>query len=198
MNESECPASCPQRGPGAGDAGTFSWVAGESFGGRSPLQPLRPPAKMLYEKPKGVTLCSHVPGRFSHTHTQSHTHTHTHTPALILVHGWDRIRNLNFYSLLALSTHKNVKCHPTMTKDRCLTCLRSHDELCGCTNAHVGHSGEDGRDHAAAAVWVQKQPADPATLRGGTSELRWVRGSHAGCQVTTSHTRTRRMRSSAW
>ena len=33
-----------------------------------------------------------------------------------LVHGWDRITNLKFYSLLALSTHKNVKCYPTMTK----------------------------------------------------------------------------------
>ena len=34
----------------------------------------------------------------------------------LLVHGWDRINNLSFYSLLALSTHKNVKCYPTMTK----------------------------------------------------------------------------------
>ena len=34
----------------------------------------------------------------------------------LLVHGWDRITNLYFYSLLALSTHKNVKCYPTMTK----------------------------------------------------------------------------------
>ena len=32
-----------------------------------------------------------------------------------LVHGWDRIKNLDFYSLLALSTLKNVKCYPTMT-----------------------------------------------------------------------------------
>ena len=36
----------------------------------------------------------------------------------LLVHGWDRIKNLHFYSLLALSTHKNVKCYPTMTKFR--------------------------------------------------------------------------------
>ena len=35
---------------------------------------------------------------------------------LSLVHGWDRIENLFLYSLLALSTHKNVKCYPTMTK----------------------------------------------------------------------------------
>ena len=35
-----------------------------------------------------------------------------------LVHGWDRIKNLSLYSLLALSTHKNVKYYPTMTK-RC-------------------------------------------------------------------------------
>ena len=33
-----------------------------------------------------------------------------------LVHGRDRIKNLDFYSLLALSTHKIVKCYPTMTK----------------------------------------------------------------------------------
>ena len=33
-----------------------------------------------------------------------------------LVHGWDRIKNLNLYSLLSLSTHKNVECYPTMTK----------------------------------------------------------------------------------
>ena len=27
-------------------------------------------------------------------------------------------KNLNFYSVLALSTHKNEKCYPTMTKGR--------------------------------------------------------------------------------
>ena len=43
-------------------------------------------------------------------------------PERILVHGWDRIRNFNNrYSLLALSTHKNVKCYPTMTKNRAKT-----------------------------------------------------------------------------
>ena len=26
------------------------------------------------------------------------------------------LKNLNLYSLLALSTHKNVKCYPTMTR----------------------------------------------------------------------------------
>ena len=35
---------------------------------------------------------------------------------LRLVHGWDRIKNSIFFSLLALSNHKNVKCYPTMTK----------------------------------------------------------------------------------
>ena len=34
----------------------------------------------------------------------------------VLVHGWDRSKNLNSYSLLALRTHKNVKFYPTMTK----------------------------------------------------------------------------------
>ena len=33
-----------------------------------------------------------------------------------LVHGRDRNKNLHVYSLLGLSTHKNVKCYPTMTK----------------------------------------------------------------------------------
>ena len=33
-----------------------------------------------------------------------------------LVHGWDKIKFFIFYSLLALSTHKNAKCYPTMTK----------------------------------------------------------------------------------
>ena len=37
-------------------------------------------------------------------------------PSPLLVHGWDRIKNVNAYSLLALSTHKNVKYYPTMTK----------------------------------------------------------------------------------
>ena len=32
-----------------------------------------------------------------------------------LVHGWDWIKNVHF-SLLGLSSHKNVKCYPTMTK----------------------------------------------------------------------------------
>ena len=34
-----------------------------------------------------------------------------------LVHGWDSIKNLNCHSLLGLSTHKNVECYPTMTKE---------------------------------------------------------------------------------
>ena len=36
----------------------------------------------------------------------------------VLVHGWDRIKNVHFYSLLRLSTHTNVKCYLTMTKCR--------------------------------------------------------------------------------
>ena len=37
----------------------------------------------------------------------------------LLVHGWDRTKNLHVYSLLGLGTHKNVKCSPTMTKAWC-------------------------------------------------------------------------------
>ena len=33
-----------------------------------------------------------------------------------LVHGWDRIKHVRFYSLLGLSTLKNVKRFPTMIK----------------------------------------------------------------------------------
>ena len=33
-----------------------------------------------------------------------------------LVHGWHRIKHVHFYYVLGLSTHKNVKCYPTMTK----------------------------------------------------------------------------------
>ena len=33
-----------------------------------------------------------------------------------LVHGWDRIKNVRFDSLLGLSIHKNVNCYPTMPK----------------------------------------------------------------------------------
>ena len=68
------------------------------------------------------------------------------------------------------------------------------------TNANVSHSGEDGRDHTVAARW-QKQPADSTTLRGGTSELRWIwllPLSEARCRMPSrllSHTRTRRMMS---
>ena len=36
--------------------------------------------------------------------------------ALNLVHGWDGIKNVHFYSLLGFSTHENVKCYATMTK----------------------------------------------------------------------------------
>ena len=40
----------------------------------------------------------------------------TASASSLLAHGWDRIKHLNCYSLLALSTHKNVKSYPTMTK----------------------------------------------------------------------------------
>ena len=33
-----------------------------------------------------------------------------------LVHAWDRIIHVHVYSLWGLSTHKHVKCYPTMTK----------------------------------------------------------------------------------
>ena len=48
----------------------------------------------------------------------------------LLVHGWDRINNLHFYSLLGLSSHKNGKCYPTMTKG-CLkgVCISSDGVL---------------------------------------------------------------------
>ena len=35
---------------------------------------------------------------------------------IILVHGWDRIKNVHVYSILGLATHKNVNCCPTMVK----------------------------------------------------------------------------------
>ena len=35
-----------------------------------------------------------------------------------LVHGWDRLKNVRFNSLLGLSTHENVKCYPAMVKER--------------------------------------------------------------------------------
>ena len=41
---------------------------------------------------------------------------HESKAALNLVHGWDRNKNVHVYSFLGLSTHKNVKCYPTMTK----------------------------------------------------------------------------------
>ena len=33
-----------------------------------------------------------------------------------LVHGWGRIKNVHFYSLLGLSTHQNINMYPTMRK----------------------------------------------------------------------------------
>ena len=40
-----------------------------------------------------------------------------------LVHGWDRIRTVHVYSLLGLSTHKNVKMLPNYDKvhETCLS-----------------------------------------------------------------------------
>ena len=37
-------------------------------------------------------------------------------PKNLPVHGRDRIKHVHVYSLLGLSTHKHVKCYPTMTK----------------------------------------------------------------------------------
>ena len=44
--------------------------------------------------------------------------TTTSDSQMELVHGWDRTKNVHVYSLLGLSTHKNVKCYPTMTQGR--------------------------------------------------------------------------------
>ena len=56
------------------------------------------------------------------------THTNYAEPSSTskLAHGWNRIKNLHFYSSLALSTNKNVKCYPTMTKKRLRTQLWRH------------------------------------------------------------------------
>ena len=35
-----------------------------------------------------------------------------------VVHGWDRMKNLNCYSLWALSTHKHVKMLPNYDKEK--------------------------------------------------------------------------------
>ena len=50
----------------------------------------------------------------------------------VLVHGWDRTKNLNSYSLLALSIHKHVKCYPTMTKCSRLAWLWDISCFCYC------------------------------------------------------------------
>ena len=44
----------------------------------------------------------------------SHSSTETLNPKL--VHGWENIKNLNFYSSLGLSTLKTAKWYPTMSK----------------------------------------------------------------------------------
>ena len=54
-----------------------------------------------------------------------------------LVHGWDRIKNPNLYSLLALSTHKNVKCYPTITKKR-----EAIATLCDGSTSQLGPRGK--------------------------------------------------------
>ena len=38
-------------------------------------------------------------------------------PEPYLVHGWDRIKNVHFYSLLGSSTHKKCKMLPNYDKD---------------------------------------------------------------------------------
>ena len=34
-----------------------------------------------------------------------------------LVHDWDSIKNINVHSFLVFSTHKHIKCYPTMAKE---------------------------------------------------------------------------------
>ena len=89
----------------------------------APLHPLRPPASMLTvwlivdNKIKGVTLCSHVPGRFTHTHTHSlthsltHTHTHatTHSLARSFAHSFlSHPRNRTIITVTQACTHKRT------------------------------------------------------------------------------------------
>ena len=38
-----------------------------------------------------------------------------------LVHSWDRIKHVHFYSLLGLSTHESVKWYPAMAKTETFT-----------------------------------------------------------------------------
>ena len=69
-------------------------------------------------------------------------------PTLVLVHGWDRIKHVHVYSLLALSTHKNVKRYPTMTKGR-----GSVARLRGIADLHgLGHDGYKYRSLQRAAT----------------------------------------------
>ena len=63
MRGEECRASCPQRGPGTGRAGTFVWAAEESFGGRrSPATPPSPAERWV------VSPLPHVREELTHTH----------------------------------------------------------------------------------------------------------------------------------
>ena len=85
----------------------------------APLHPLRPPASMLTvwlivdNKIKGVTLCSHVPGRFTHTHTHSLTHTHTHATTHSLARSFahsflSHPRNRTIITVTQACTHKRT------------------------------------------------------------------------------------------
>ena len=65
------------------------------------------------------------------------------------VHGRDRIKNVNFYSLLALSAHKNVKCYPTMTKD----CVQEAAKP-WMASTGGGESAAGGREGASTTIRV--------------------------------------------
>ena len=41
---------------------------------------------------------------------------HQTGPQSGLAHGWDRINNVQLFFFMGLSTRKNAKCYPTMTK----------------------------------------------------------------------------------
>ena len=65
-----------------------------------------------------------------------------------VVHGRDRLKHVHSYSLMGLSTHKNVKCYPTMTKIRQLSgdsmnegSTRSSVRVPGTTGSFKGYYG---------------------------------------------------------
>ena len=81
----------------------------------------------------------------------------------LLVHGWDSIKILKLYSLLGLSTLKNVKCYPTTTK-----ALEASRAGTGAAGAAGAAGGQGGHGHGALGTgghqW-QVLPGIPELLR---------------------------------